>query len=154
MSWKGSNKFGGLMERIFSISCCIKRISNEDLGTWLSSFRHFIERFLQGSGLSSCSSRPLAMTRFNSLFKIPGMHKERWSLFCFASIIAIMWWKGECNPKYRSPKSSNANALANEPSAHMERKDPGSDSQPGFYSVYETAYCKTKIKLSLCSEDS
>lgn len=82
------------------------------------------------------------------------MQKERWSLFCYASIIAIMWWKGECNPNYRSPKSSNANALANEPSAHMERKDPCSDSQPGSYSMYETAYCKTKIKLSLCSEDS
>lgn len=45
MSWKGSIKFGGLMKRICSISCCIE----EDWDTWLSSLRHFMKILAQDS---------------------------------------------------------------------------------------------------------
>lgn len=106
--------------------------SKGGLGTWLSSLRHFIKRLAQDflpvlpvlfSGKTSCYDQN------QSPFQVSWHTYVRWITFCHASIIAIMWWKGERDPKCRSPKSSNANALANEPSTHMERQDPSLDSQ-------------------------
>lgn len=75
MSWKGSIKFGGLMKRICSISCCIECFFRRKIGIpdcpvsdilwkyWLRTpFLCFLFFFL------------VAMTKTNHHFKIPGTH--------------------------------------------------------------------------------
>lgn len=129
---KGSVKFGGLMKKICYILCYIKcfffqwrfgylssAISDTLLKDWLRTFFLF--------SLSFCLEDQLLWPKSINISRLLA-HTCKDKSLCH-SIITIMWWEGECSPEYRIPKSSTPNALADEPSTYLARKDVGLVSQ-------------------------